>query len=173
MNDLDALPVRIARMIDVDDTSGCWRWTGTLNHGYPFAWWRDGERTHAYAHRITFHLLADPTLPISGGGKGDQIDHVAALCAHRPACVNPAHMERVTARTNSARSKMRPGKSSRYIGVSRYQGAWRAQIQVDGKRRTVGRFASEVDAARAYDAACIAAGEVPQNAAHGFLGVAA
>ena len=29
---------------------------------------------------------------------------------------------------------------------------WRAQIRVDGRQRTIGRFAVEADAARAYNA---------------------
>lgn len=45
--------------------------------------------------------------------------------------------------------------SSRYRGVSYRisEGAWLASIQVEGKRRTLGRFATPEEAARAYDRA--------------------
>jgi hypothetical protein len=47
------------------------------------------------------------------------------------------------------------GGSSRFKGVSwdRATGNWRANIQIDGKGRNLGRFADEEAAARAYDSA--------------------
>lgn len=45
--------------------------------------------------------------------------------------------------------------TSGYKGVSRSGGRWRAQIMVDGKRRSLGRFARAEEAARVYDAAAI------------------
>jgi hypothetical protein len=45
------------------------------------------------------------------------------------------------------------GGSSAYKGVYRQRGKWRAQISVDDRRRYLGVFADEVDAARAYDEA--------------------
>ena len=53
---------------------------------------------------------------------------------------------------------MRPrGGASKYKGVSRSDGKWMARIQVAGKRKNLGRFATEEDAARAYDEAALAA----------------
>jgi len=45
--------------------------------------------------------------------------------------------------------------SSQYIGVDfdKESGKWRARIKVNGKRIYLGRFDSEIEAARAYDAA--------------------
>jgi hypothetical protein len=44
-------------------------------------------------------------------------------------------------------------KTSKYRGVTRLKNSdrWAAQITIDGKRRCLGRFASEADAALAYD----------------------
>lgn len=49
------------------------------------------------------------------------------------------------------------GGSSRFKGVSwdRATGNWRANIQIDGKGRNLGRFADEEVAARAYDSAAV------------------
>ena len=46
-------------------------------------------------------------------------------------------------------------RASRYTGVSWYRayGKWQAMISLDGKRRHLGYFDSETDAAKAYDAA--------------------
>ena len=60
---------------------------------------------------------------------------------------------------NNANMRSREECTSRFKGVCWYrrQGIWVAQIGVDGHRRHLGRFLSEEDAARAYDAAALAA----------------
>jgi hypothetical protein len=56
---------------------------------------------------------------------------------------------------NGANSKISDGFTSRYKGVQRHKlnGRWRATICVNRVRNHLGYFASEVDAARAYDEA--------------------
>jgi hypothetical protein len=72
--------------------SGCWVWLGTVSsHGYGRIL-RTATRAD-YAHRISYELFRGP-IP-----KGLQIDH---LCRVR-CCVNPDHLEVVTAETNKAR----------------------------------------------------------------------
>ena len=60
---------------------------------------------------------------------------------------------------NQKKTKSYNGKptSSRFKGVSwdKESGKWRVQIQVGGKRKKIGRFTSETDAALAYDKAAI------------------
>jgi hypothetical protein len=67
---------------------GCWRWTGALYHGYGRV--RIGNDDRAMAHRFAYELVkgAIPT--------GLQIDH---LCKNTW-CVNPDHLEAVTAKEN-------------------------------------------------------------------------
>ena len=75
----------------VNKTPSCWIWAGAKTAaGYGHFW--DGKRT-VYAHRFSYELAVGP---IPGGL---QIDH---LCRNR-ACVNPAHLEPVTAKVNVRR----------------------------------------------------------------------
>lgn len=75
------------------DESGCWFWTGKLNRdGYARFSIKSGQ---VRAHRIAFEHWRGP-IPV-----GYQLDH---LCRIRH-CVNPDHLEVVTARENT----MAPG----------------------------------------------------------------
>jgi hypothetical protein len=74
-------------------TDDCWLWTGaTSPTGYAYIKAEDGKQT--YAHRAMYELAVGP-IP-----EGLEIDH---LCRVRH-CVNPAHLEAVTAQENSRRS---------------------------------------------------------------------
>lgn len=76
----------------VERTATCWNWTGSMfNHGYGEFW--DGKHNRG-AHRYGYELWVGP-IP-----DGLQLDH---LCKN-PRCVNPAHLEPVTAQVNIARS---------------------------------------------------------------------
>ena len=71
---------------------GCWQWTGSIDrNGYGSFWF---NKTMALAHRVSYELKVGP-IP-----EGMQLDH---LCRNR-SCVNPAHLEPVTARENTHRS---------------------------------------------------------------------
>ena len=82
---------RFQRRIEVAD-NGCWLWTGPL-YGYGYGSAGVNGRTHN-AHRAVWETAVGPI------EKGLHLDH---LCRN-PACVNPAHMEVVTARVNAMRS---------------------------------------------------------------------
>ena len=86
---------RFLDMTDRDREDGCWHWTGHLQpNGYGS--FRVSGRTFR-AHRWAYEHYVGP-IP-----EGLQIDH---LCRNR-ACVNPSHLEPVTARENTRRA-MRP-----------------------------------------------------------------
>lgn len=76
--------------------SGCWEWTHCRSRGY-------GVVKGRGAHRVVYELFKGPVPP------GLQIDH---LCRNR-ACVNPEHLEPVTARVNQHRSYSIAGINAR------------------------------------------------------------
>lgn len=76
----------------VDRSDGCWTWTGPRNsqgYGLPCIL---GE--HRAAHAVSYSLAVGSVPP------GLELDH---LCRNR-LCVNPAHLEAVTHRTNMLRA---------------------------------------------------------------------
>jgi hypothetical protein len=74
---------------------GCWVWTAKItSHGYG-EFWIDGRGRGA--HRVAYELVIGP-IP-----EGLEIDH---LCRVRN-CVNPAHLEAVTASENIKRTFVR------------------------------------------------------------------
>lgn len=75
----------------VQKKSTCWNWTGSLSGNGYGAFWVEGRTV--IAHRWAYEALVGP-IP-----DGLEVDH---LCRNR-ACVNPEHMEPVTARENIMR----------------------------------------------------------------------
>jgi len=58
---------------------------------------------------------------------------------------------------NQGNQRPQLGRTSRFKGVyfDKRNQKWRAQIMVDGRKRHLGRFTDETNAARAYDAAAL------------------
>lgn len=83
---------RFMRQVEIIQSSGCWEWQGTLQkNGYStFGLEAKSLRGHRWSYE---HFIG----PIP---EGLQIDH---LCRNR-SCVNPEHLEPVTARENSRRA---------------------------------------------------------------------
>jgi hypothetical protein len=71
-----------------------------------------------------------------------------------------ANLRPATRSQNNHNERPRTGSFSRFKGVifdGRWRGRWQARIIMDGRRLSLGYFATEEDAARAYDAAALAA----------------
>ena len=86
------LPERILNSISVNENTGCWEWTGTLDqcgYGRDVRWGGHRER----AHRILYRIFVGD-IP-----EGAQLDH---LCRVRH-CVNPEHLEAVSQQENIRR----------------------------------------------------------------------
>jgi hypothetical protein len=118
--------------------------TSTGVHGY-----RIGSIfNHDYlAHRIIW-LLVHGEMP------REQIDHINGKRDDN----RLANLREATAAENSRNRNPRLGFSSRFTGVSWNKDSlkWEAYICPGGKKVKLGYFASEIDAARAYDSAAIA-----------------
>lgn len=91
VNVLEQLPRSVARNVWVDK-SGCWLWIASVNKGGYGQCYRGGKLHRA--HRLVYSLMVGP-IP-----DGLQLDH---LCRRR-CCVNPEHLEPVTAKENVRRS---------------------------------------------------------------------
>lgn len=87
---------RFERFVEAEPMSGCWLWIGHITRtGYgQFTIWRPmlGLKTYR-AHRVAYELYKGP-IPV-----GLQLDH---LCRMK-SCVNPSHLEPVSARVNVLR----------------------------------------------------------------------
>ena len=138
------LPQRIAAKLSIDPETGCWLWHGYVNRdGYSHLRW---EGKSVRGHRLAYHLLVDPTL-------NGPLDHTCRVRA----CLNPAHLQPVTQRENVLRGLrgVLGEHTSRFVGVCRHRQKWQAVICTPQGRRHLGCFASEADAARAFDDAAL------------------
>ena len=84
-------PVEPRFLAKVQKTASCWLWTAWVERNGYGRFWLDGWQQSA--HRVAYELYVGP-IP-----KGLEIDH---LCRVRH-CVNPAHLEAVTASENIRR----------------------------------------------------------------------
>ena len=113
----------------VEKTDTCWLWTAGKSHdGYGFIGTGGRRAPHVYAHRYAYESLVGP-IP-----DGLQLDH---LCRVRN-CVNPAHLEPVTARVNHSRTP----KATKTHCVRGHEYA-AGNLVIQRGRRTCGRCARE------------------------------
>ncbi len=118
-----------------------------------FKWHADKTKWGPYARayvpgsdnkKVSLHRL------ILDAPKGVQVDHINGdgLDCRR------SNLRLATQQQNNGnRAKTTNPTSSRFKGVDRHHGAWRARIRSNGRQWTLGHFDREGDAARAYDAA--------------------
>lgn len=92
------LPERIWDKISPEPNSGCWLWTADSYNGYGKL--RFETKNH-YAHRFVFDRLVME----APRGRKNHLDH---LC-RTTLCVNPLHLEPVSAKENIRRSPMHVG----------------------------------------------------------------
>jgi hypothetical protein len=121
---MTTLAERFWSKVGQPDANGCWPWLAASDKdGYGFMW---GDERHrkVRAHRVVYELLVGPLTV------GLQIDH---LCRNRR-CVNPAHLELVTARENTLRGD---GPTARLAKRLVCSGCGRPydEMRTDGSRR--------------------------------------
>jgi hypothetical protein len=98
---------------------------------------------YIYLHRL-----------IAGALPGEDVDHVNGDTLDNRRC----NLRRCTRQQNlQGFKRKRAGATSKYRGVSfsRTERNWRAQIEVDGKNKYLGRFSDERAAAVAYNIAAL------------------
>ena len=134
---------------EVFDFINQWKWHyakptkkhGTNSHGYAVRCEKiAGTRKvrHFKMHRV-----------ILGATKGQRVDHKNGNGLDN----RVENLRMVTASQNRMNCKKHSGSSSVYKGVYRRKDRWVAAITVAGKRRYLGAFKCELDAALMYDAA--------------------
>lgn len=120
-----------------------WKWFADT-HGYGIR--NSGTRPSRSLVKMHRELLAAP--------RGTQVDHINGNRLD-----NRRENLRLCSNTENQRNltRLRPGKSSSHKGVSWYKKTqkWRAQITFSQKVILIGYFATELEAARAYDAKAI------------------
>ena len=91
----------------VQKTESCWPWIGSVDRGTGYGAMRvkcaDGRWRKKWAHRLSYELHIGPI------EDGREIDH---LCRVR-SCVNPSHLEMVTAQENIRRGESSAAKAAR------------------------------------------------------------
>lgn len=102
-------------------------------------WYAHARGTGEYLHRL---LLSAPADMLVDHRNGDGL-------------LNTRDNLRLATISQNQFNQYRPRGASRFKGVTRHKqcNAWVAEIQAHKKRRYLGFFKSEADAARAYDAA--------------------
>ena len=123
----------------VSKTGDCWLWTGGISHkGYGLFRLRG---THVAAHRYSYEKTVGE-IP-----KGLQLDH---LCRVRH-CVNPSHLEAVTARENVIRGGIVKNKASKLpLGVAKNHDRYMANKCINGVVYYLGTFDTPTEAHIAY-----------------------
>jgi hypothetical protein len=119
-----------------------------------YVWWVHGNGSNYYAARtqITPDLTSKRIFmhrQLMNPPKNRVVDHKNCI----PLDNRIANLRVVTHAQNMQNRRKRKNTSSRYIGVhfDKQRKRWAVHIRFRGKKRWLGRFSDEIDAARAYD----------------------
>ena len=116
--------------------------------------WKWHIDRHGYARRtITIAKYKEKSISmhrvITNCPEGLCVDHIN----HNPLDNQRSNLRICTFRENRWNQKKRKDSKRDYIGVKQLDGRWYASIMVKRKRISLGGYASEIEAAKAYDAA--------------------
>jgi hypothetical protein len=112
------------------------------------------DRFYARSKNLLMHRL------IMNAGKGRVVDHVDGNtlnnCRHNLRLVSQTHNNRNRRKSSRQTTSKYKGVSRRAIDIARgTPRSWRTQIKVNGKKLDIGMFATEYEAAAAYNEAAI------------------
>lgn len=109
------------------------------------------SNTYYVKHTINHHSKFLLHRFILGVKSNEQVDHINNNGLDCRRC----NLRITTQSQNLMNAKKRPNTSSKYKGVNwcKQTHKWSAKIQVNGKRKHLGRFSNEDDAGKAYNEA--------------------
>lgn len=136
-------------LIDDDDFDRISKWRWNLNNrGYAY------RRISIYGDGKKRQILMLIHREIMGAIKGEEVDH-----RNQNPLDNQKLNLRICSRLQNAKntSKRKSSTTSKYKGVSweMFSNRFRAVIYSDGRYIAIGRFKTEIDAAKAYNAAAL------------------
>jgi hypothetical protein len=123
--------VRFWRHVDKRGADECWPWLSTKSDDGYGKFRAVAGQPKVMAHRYAYELLVGP-IP-----EGLQIDHVRARGCIRKDCVNPAHLEPVTALVNNHRSDNLTAVNAAKQTCPRGHAYDRRYVRKDGRRERV------------------------------------
>jgi hypothetical protein len=87
---------------EIDDDTGCWLFTGSLNtDGYGQIWTKKNSNLRVSGHSSQTAFLLHKIAYLAANGH-ESVGHTSHLC-DRPRCFNPDHLADETATVNNAR----------------------------------------------------------------------
>lgn len=120
-----------------------WSWTTLVRENKRSAVRRENKGRYVYLHR---EIMKPPAELVVDHIDGNPLDNRKRNLRN---CIERLNLTNVRARRRQT--------SSRFKGVyhDKARGQWQAYVTVMGKRHRLGRFATEIEAAMAYDAKAI------------------
>ena len=111
---------------------------------------KDGHTTYAVRNSEGRTVLMHRV--ITAAPQGVQVDHI-----NGDGLDNRRDNLRLCTHAENLRNQRVKPHSSKYKGVywDARDGKWQAQIRIDGRKKNLGYFTSELDAGRAYDEAAV------------------